>query len=98
MDAKRLVPVLHVQAGRIVDPGDGGDLGPPATWARRLEMEGADELLLVELDRGGPPRRAWLHVDLYAWNGRERPGRPAGAEAQTVRALYSLIVSRYGLG
>ena len=44
------------------------------------------------------PRRAWLHVDLYAWNGRERPGRPAGAEAQTVRALYSLIVSRYGLG
>lgn len=42
--------------------------------------------------------RAWLHLDLYAWNGRERPGRPAGAEMQTVRALYSLLVSRYGLG
>ena len=40
---------------------------------------------------------AWLHVDLYAWNARERPGRPAGAEPQTVRALYSLLVSRYGL-
>lgn len=44
------------------------------------------------------PGRAWLHVDLYAWNGRERPGRPTGAEAQALRALYSLIVSRYGLG
>jgi leucyl aminopeptidase len=38
----------------------------------------------------------WLHVDLYAWNARERPGRPAGAEAQAVRALYALIRQRYG--
>ena len=38
----------------------------------------------------------WLHVDLYAWNPRERPGRPVGAEAQCVRALYRLIRSRYG--
>jgi len=39
---------------------------------------------------------AWLHVDLYAWNPKERPGRPAGAEAQCVRALYRLIRSRFG--
>lgn len=38
----------------------------------------------------------WLHVDLYAWNPRERPGRPVGAEAQCVRALYRLIRARYG--
>jgi leucyl aminopeptidase len=38
----------------------------------------------------------WLHVDLYAWNPKDRPGRPQGAEAQCVRALYQLIRRRYG--
>ncbi|HWG76704.1 MAG TPA: leucyl aminopeptidase family protein [Steroidobacteraceae bacterium] len=38
----------------------------------------------------------WLHVDLFAWNPKERPGRPQGAEAQCVRALYQLIRSLYG--
>jgi leucyl aminopeptidase len=37
----------------------------------------------------------WLHLDLYAWNGKERPGRPVGGEAQTVRALYRLLAGRY---
>jgi leucyl aminopeptidase len=37
----------------------------------------------------------WLHLDLYAWNGKERPGRPVGAEAQCVRSLFQLIRSRY---
>ena len=39
--------------------------------------------------------RNWLHIDLYAWNGKERPGRPVGAEAQCVRGLFELIRSRY---
>jgi leucyl aminopeptidase len=39
---------------------------------------------------------AWLHVDLYAWNPKERPGRPVGAEAQAVRALYALVRERFG--
>lgn len=38
---------------------------------------------------------SWLHLDLYAWNGKERPGRPVGAEAQCVRSLFELIRSRY---
>ncbi len=38
----------------------------------------------------------WLHIDLYAWNARERPGRPVGAEAQCIRSLYRLIRSRFG--
>ena len=38
----------------------------------------------------------WLHVDLYAWNPKDRPGRPPGAEAQCVRALYQLIRQRLG--
>jgi leucyl aminopeptidase len=44
------------------------------------------------------PRQDWLHVDLYAWNGKDRPGRPVGAEPQAVRALYALIAERYALG
>jgi leucyl aminopeptidase len=43
---------------------------------------------------GAAPR--WLHLDLYAWNPKERPGRPQGAEAQCVRALYQLIRRHYG--
>jgi leucyl aminopeptidase len=39
--------------------------------------------------------RSWAHVDLYAWNPRERPGRPVGAEAQSLRALYRLLERRY---
>ncbi len=37
----------------------------------------------------------WVHLDLYAWNGKERPGRPAGAEPQCVRALYAYLKQRY---
>jgi leucyl aminopeptidase len=40
--------------------------------------------------------RNWLHCDLYAWNPKERPGRPVGAEPQAVRALYATLVDRYG--
>jgi leucyl aminopeptidase len=39
--------------------------------------------------------RSWVHLDLYAWNGKERPGRPVGAEPQTVRALYAFLKARY---
>ncbi len=38
---------------------------------------------------------AWMHIDLYAWNGKERPGRPVGAEPQTVRALYAFLKQKY---
>jgi leucyl aminopeptidase len=40
--------------------------------------------------------RNWLHADVYAWNARERPGRPVGADPHTVRALYRLIRQRFG--
>jgi len=38
----------------------------------------------------------WLHLDLFAWNPKERPGRPVGAEAQCVRSVYRLIRARCG--
>jgi leucyl aminopeptidase len=38
----------------------------------------------------------WMHIDLYAWNSKERPGRAVGAEAQAVRGVYCYLVERYG--
>jgi leucyl aminopeptidase len=40
--------------------------------------------------------KAWLHFDVYAWNQSGKPGRPEGGECQAARALYALLVSRYG--
>jgi len=37
----------------------------------------------------------WVHVDLFAWNPKDRPGRPVGAEAQAVRALHAYLAGRY---
>lgn len=38
---------------------------------------------------------AWSHVDVYSWNDGERPGRPAGGEAQGLRAAYQMLKTRY---
>jgi len=38
----------------------------------------------------------WVHIDLYAWNPKERPGRSVGAEPQAVRGLYRYLLQRYG--
>jgi leucyl aminopeptidase len=31
----------------------------------------------------------WAHFDVYAWNDTTRPGRPAGGDAQAMRAAFS---------
>ena len=41
------------------------------------------------------PGIPWAHLDVMAWNTRSRPGRPEGAEAQTLRALYAHIAGRF---
>ena len=43
------------------------------------------------LRRFVPPGIPWAHLDLYAWNDMNRPGRPEGGEAQCARALHSLV-------
>ncbi|HLY44177.1 MAG TPA: leucyl aminopeptidase family protein [Stellaceae bacterium] len=50
-------------------------------------------LYLEEFVEPGIP---WAHLDVMAWNGRARPGRPEGAEAQALRALYGHIAGRFG--
>ena len=42
------------------------------------------------------PGIPWVHFDLFAWNPYGRPGRPEGAEAQTIRAVHALIAARFG--
>jgi leucyl aminopeptidase len=39
--------------------------------------------------------KTWAHLDIYGWNPSDRPGRPAGGEAQTVRALFACLKDRY---
>jgi leucyl aminopeptidase len=41
------------------------------------------------------PEGSWVHLDIFAWNPRNRPGWPAGAEAQAIRALYQVLKARY---
>ncbi|MDH5341061.1 MAG: leucyl aminopeptidase family protein, partial [Rubrivivax sp.] len=43
-----------------------------------------------------PAGLPWLHIDLYAWNSVQRPGRPVGGEAQTVRTLLQYLTQRFG--
>lgn len=39
----------------------------------------------------------WYHLDIYAWNLGDRPGRPAGGEAQGLRALWAWLKREYGV-
>ena len=42
------------------------------------------------------PDIPWAHLDVMAWNPQSRPGRPEGAEATALRALYAYIAQRFG--
>jgi leucyl aminopeptidase len=49
-------------------------------------------LFLQEFVAAGVP---WIHLDLFGWNPWPAPGRPVGAQAQCLRALYALIEARF---
>jgi leucyl aminopeptidase len=38
----------------------------------------------------------WVHIDLFAWNPKDRPGRGVGAEPHGLRSLYRFLINRYG--
>lgn len=42
------------------------------------------------------PEIPWVHIDTFAWNQSDRPGRPQGGEALSLRAVYRYLQSRYG--
>ena len=48
------------------------------------------------LERFVPESTRWLHLDTYAWNDADRPGRPRGGEAMGLRAVFAFLQQRYG--
>jgi len=38
---------------------------------------------------------SWAHFDIFGWTPIEKPGKPAGAEAQGIRCLFDLISERF---
>ena len=42
-----------------------------------------------------PESQAWMHLDTYAWNDADRPGRPRGGEAMGLRAFFAFLQGRY---
>ncbi len=47
------------------------------------------------LDHFVAPEIDWYHLDIYAWNLSDRPGRPAGGEAQGIRAMWAWLKTHY---
>lgn len=50
------------------------------------------------LRRFVPESIPWIHLDVFAWTPKARPGRPEGGEAQGIRTMFSWLASRYGTG
>ncbi|MET3008624.1 MAG: leucyl aminopeptidase family protein [Stenotrophomonas koreensis] len=48
------------------------------------------------LERFIPAGQTWAHLDVYAWNDTDRPGRPAGGEALALRSAWAMLKARYG--
>lgn len=48
------------------------------------------------LNRFVTKAKSWAHFDIAAWTDRPKPGRPRGAEATAVRAIYQMLKRRYG--
>lgn len=40
-------------------------------------------------------RQRWVHLDIFAWNKKSRPGRPQGGEAMALRAVFVMLKARY---
>jgi leucyl aminopeptidase len=78
-------PYLSMLDSRIADTVNAG--------ASRLA--GAITAALF-LQRFVPDSTPWMHLDTYSWNDADRPGKPAGGEAQGLRTLFALIKARYG--
>lgn len=61
----------------------------PDGWAQAGSVTAA--LFLQRFAPQGP----WVHLDIFAWNPRARPGFSGGGEAQAIRGLYRMIRERF---
>jgi len=71
--------------------GDVADLkNDPDGWAQAGSVTAG-----LFLKRFAPTVGSWVHLDIFAWNPKGRPGHPVGGEAQAIRALYAMIKGRF---
>jgi leucyl aminopeptidase len=47
------------------------------------------------LNRFVTEAKSWVHFDIAAWTDRPKPGRPRGAEATALRAIWQMLKTRY---
>ncbi|MFC3551349.1 leucyl aminopeptidase family protein [Lysobacter cavernae] len=73
-------PYLRYLTSTIADIANGG----PSRMAGSITAA-------IYLERFVPAQQKWAHLDVYSWNDSDRPGRPAGGEAQGLRAAYALL-------
>jgi leucyl aminopeptidase len=76
-------PYLRYLTSTIADIANGG----PSKMAGSITAA-------VYLERFVPAQQPWAHLDVYSWNDNDRPGRPAGGEAQGLRAAYAMLKAR----
>jgi len=77
-------PYLRYLTSHIADLANGG----PSKMAGSITAA-------LYLERFVPARQKWAHLDVYAWNDSDRPGKPAGGEAQGLRAAFAMLQARY---
>lgn len=78
-------PYLHYLKSNVADLANSG----------ASRMAGSITAALY-LERFVPEGQAWTHVDVYSWNDSARPGKPAGGEAQGLRAAWQMLRRRFG--
>ncbi|XHS79282.1 M17 family metallopeptidase [Burkholderiaceae bacterium UC74_6] len=86
-------PMWHMPIWQPYKAGIESTLGDIVNTGKS-PMAGAINAALF-LDHFVPLSQDWMHIDLFAWNSESRPGRPAGGEAQTVRALLTYLEQRF---
>jgi len=47
------------------------------------------------LEKFIPSGQAWIHIDVFSWNLKSRPGRPEGGEAQSLRACFQMLQTKF---
>jgi leucyl aminopeptidase len=50
------------------------------------------------LNRFVTSAKSWVHVDIAAWTDRPKPGRPRGAEATALRAIWQTVKTKFAKG
>ena len=87
-------PLWHMPLWEPYQAGIESAVGDIVNTGRNT-MAGAINAALF-LSHFVPREQDWLHVDLFAWNDTAGPGRPVGAQAQTLRTLLAHLEQRFG--